>query len=238
LPQPRLRTGFFSLLDSRRGRTQDTKIEAPTSTDVKGRGRPWPLTSPLPRVDLTVVGSVAVDPVSGARIGKGEGFAVLEYAMLRALGVIDATAPVVTTGGRAGVAQHGLKRFPDFASRRARGRDHDPHADNADPGGAALAGTLGDLLGAAFPGKIGLDSVFAGWFEGARRGGKEGRKGGRQGGREVMPPTCACVPPGPVLLSECMYSKPRFSLPWRQYSQSPDRGYSPTRLARPRRLRS
>lgn len=37
-------------------------------------GEPLSLESELPRVDIIVVGSVAVDPVSGARIGKGEGF--------------------------------------------------------------------------------------------------------------------------------------------------------------------
>jgi 5-formyltetrahydrofolate cyclo-ligase len=46
-------------------------------------------------VDLIVAGSVAVNE-SGARIGKGEGFSDLEYALLRECGIVDATAPVVT----------------------------------------------------------------------------------------------------------------------------------------------
>ncbi|KAK3263781.1 hypothetical protein CYMTET_27438, partial [Cymbomonas tetramitiformis] len=48
-------------------------------------------------VDIIVVGSTAVDPITGARLGKGEGFAELEYGMLRQMGVIDETTPVVTT---------------------------------------------------------------------------------------------------------------------------------------------
>jgi 5-formyltetrahydrofolate cyclo-ligase len=50
-----------------------------------------------PRIDLIVVGSVAVVPETGARIGKGEGFAELEYGVLRALGVIDEGTIVATT---------------------------------------------------------------------------------------------------------------------------------------------
>lgn len=47
-------------------------------------------------IDLIVSGSVAVSE-AGARIGKGEGYSDLEYAILRELGLIDAETPVVTT---------------------------------------------------------------------------------------------------------------------------------------------
>ncbi|MFU1782532.1 5-formyltetrahydrofolate cyclo-ligase [Haloarcula japonica] len=47
-------------------------------------------------VDLVVSGSVAVTE-GGARIGKGEGYSDLEYAVLRELGLVDGTTPVVTT---------------------------------------------------------------------------------------------------------------------------------------------
>merc|ERR1712151_1257061 len=49
------------------------------------------------RIDLVVVGSSAVNPENGARVGKGEGFAELEYGMLRLLGQIDENTPVVTS---------------------------------------------------------------------------------------------------------------------------------------------
>jgi 5-formyltetrahydrofolate cyclo-ligase len=47
-------------------------------------------------VDLIVSGSVAVDR-SGSRIGKGEGYSDLEYAILRELGLVDDGTPVATT---------------------------------------------------------------------------------------------------------------------------------------------
>lgn len=47
-------------------------------------------------VDLIVSGSVAVTD-DGARIGKGEGYSDLEYALLDTLGLVDDTTPVVTT---------------------------------------------------------------------------------------------------------------------------------------------
>ena len=50
----------------------------------------------LPRIDLIVVGTVAVTE-EGARVGKGEGYAELEYATLRHMGRIDANVPIATT---------------------------------------------------------------------------------------------------------------------------------------------
>jgi len=50
----------------------------------------------LPTVDLVVSGSVAVT-TEGARVGKGEGYSDLEYAVLRELGAVDADTPVATT---------------------------------------------------------------------------------------------------------------------------------------------
>ena len=47
-------------------------------------------------IDLIVSGSVAVTE-DGARIGKGEGYSDLEYAILRGLGLVDDATPVVTT---------------------------------------------------------------------------------------------------------------------------------------------
>jgi len=47
-------------------------------------------------VDFVVSGSVAVTE-GGARIGKGEGYSDLEYAVLQELGLVDESTPVVTT---------------------------------------------------------------------------------------------------------------------------------------------
>lgn len=94
-PQPRLRTGFFSVLESRM-LPSGSIIEACTSVGVAKYGRPIGLDEKI-KVDLMVIGSVAVDPGTGARLGKGEGFAELEYGMLRYMGAIDDTTLVVTS---------------------------------------------------------------------------------------------------------------------------------------------
>ncbi|XP_027357682.1 5-formyltetrahydrofolate cyclo-ligase-like protein COG0212 isoform X3 [Abrus precatorius] len=93
--KPRLRTGFFSALESNM-LTLDTMKEACTSVGVAKYGRPIGLDEKI-KVDLIVIGSVAVDPSTGARLGKGEGFAELEYGMLRYMGAIDDSTPVVTS---------------------------------------------------------------------------------------------------------------------------------------------
>ncbi|XP_057446036.1 5-formyltetrahydrofolate cyclo-ligase-like protein COG0212 [Lotus japonicus] len=94
-PQPRLRTGFFSVLESDKLSIGTIK-EACTSVGVAKHGRPIGLDEKI-KVDLIVIGSVAVDPRTGARLGKGEGFAELEYGMLRYMGAIDDSTQVVTS---------------------------------------------------------------------------------------------------------------------------------------------
>ena len=58
-------------------------------------GKPVRL-SDVPAIDLIVMGAVAVAP-DGARLGKGGGYADLEYALLREAGRVTARTPVVTT---------------------------------------------------------------------------------------------------------------------------------------------
>jgi len=99
-PQPRLRTGFFSSLQRSAlpgGSINPMAVlnEACTSAGVEKYGRPVSLDAVL-TVNLIVIGSVAVAP-SGARLGKGEGFAELEYGMLRWMKAIDDSTLVVTT---------------------------------------------------------------------------------------------------------------------------------------------
>jgi len=48
-----------------------------------------------------VVGSSCVSP-NGARLGKGEGFAEVEYGIMRLMGAVDENTPVVTTVGATG----------------------------------------------------------------------------------------------------------------------------------------
>jgi len=93
VPTPRLRQGFVLLEPN----------AIPTSkigyaSTIKGSfkfGRLVGLEA-LPKVDLIVIGSVAVTP-DGARLGKGGGYSEIEYAVLRQLGLVDSKTPVVTT---------------------------------------------------------------------------------------------------------------------------------------------
>lgn len=95
VPQPRLRTGLFSKLEP--GEVLPEKYGfAATAGGMKQLARPLTLKD-RPKVDLIVVGSTAVNPENGARIGKGEGFAELEYGMMRDLGMIDENTIIVTT---------------------------------------------------------------------------------------------------------------------------------------------
>lgn len=96
-PQPRLRTGFFSTI---RMDTLPSLVEIDECTNSKGVAK-WgtPVTlNDRYTVDLVVVGSTAVCPETGARVGKGEGFAELEWGILSDQGNLDpATTLVVTT---------------------------------------------------------------------------------------------------------------------------------------------
>lgn len=96
-PQPRLRTGFFSTIQMG---TLPSLVKIDECTNSKGVAK-WgtPVTlNDRYTVDLVVVGSTAVCPETGARVGKGEGFAELEWGILSAQGNLDpATTLVVTT---------------------------------------------------------------------------------------------------------------------------------------------
>ncbi len=89
---PRLREGFLVL---------DPKEIAPTNYErastIKGAfkyGRKVGLD--VPRIDMKVTGSVAVDP-NGGRLGKGHGFSDIEYGILGEIGAISEDTPVATT---------------------------------------------------------------------------------------------------------------------------------------------
>jgi 5-formyltetrahydrofolate cyclo-ligase len=69
-PQPRLRTGFFSSLNLA-SIPEGGVNTACTSAGVAKYGTPLGLDDKV-KVDLLVIGSVAVDPKTGARLGKGE----------------------------------------------------------------------------------------------------------------------------------------------------------------------
>jgi 5-formyltetrahydrofolate cyclo-ligase len=103
-PTPRL-TGAFRKLDPR--------LIPPEHFDDAAtlkRGGEWGedvSLEALPQIDLVVMGAVAVT-CDGRRLGKGHGYADLEYAILRELG--NAPVPVVTT-------VHPLQLLDDFPTQ-------------------------------------------------------------------------------------------------------------------------
>ncbi|XP_045674602.1 methenyltetrahydrofolate synthase domain-containing protein isoform X1 [Phyllostomus hastatus] len=94
VPTPRLRTGLFNRITPPPGATKDVLRKCATSQGVRNYSVPMGLDSRV-LVDLVVVGSVAVSE-KGWRIGKGEGYADLEYAMMASMGAVSQGTPVVT----------------------------------------------------------------------------------------------------------------------------------------------
>jgi 5-formyltetrahydrofolate cyclo-ligase len=93
MPTPRLREGFL-LLDPQL--LPANRLFAASS--IKGAfelGRPIGLDE-LPKIDLLVFGSVAVS-ARGDRVGKGEGYAELEFATLRSLDCVSEDVVIATT---------------------------------------------------------------------------------------------------------------------------------------------
>ena len=61
----------------------------------------------MPRIDLIVTGCVGAG-MDGVRLGKGGGYADLEYAILRRSGKIDADVPIVSTVHPSQVLESGM----------------------------------------------------------------------------------------------------------------------------------
>ncbi|NWX31916.1 MTHSD protein, partial [Notiomystis cincta] len=94
VPTPRLRTGLFNRIVPPAGATKEILRRCATSQGVREYSVPLGLDGKA-KVDLVVVGSVAVSE-KGWRIGKGEGYADMEYAMMVSMGAVQEDTPVVT----------------------------------------------------------------------------------------------------------------------------------------------
>jgi len=94
MPTPRIREGFL-LLDPR-AVPRSAYREAST---ISGAFRWGVKVNPreMPQIDLVVIGSVAVNPGDGARLGKSHGYAELEWGIATALGKASESTPVATT---------------------------------------------------------------------------------------------------------------------------------------------
>ncbi len=55
--------------------------------------KPWD----MPRIDLVIIGSVAVNPNNGRRLGKSHGYAEIEWGIASTLGKVSEDTPVITT---------------------------------------------------------------------------------------------------------------------------------------------
>ncbi|PYZ91628.1 5-formyltetrahydrofolate cyclo-ligase [Salipaludibacillus keqinensis] len=91
VPTPRLKDGFIQVNPENVPLGEEKK--AASLKHILHYGKVTPLKD-LPTVDLLFAGSVAVHP-DGRRIGKGEGYADREYAILRELG--NPPMPVIGT---------------------------------------------------------------------------------------------------------------------------------------------
>lgn len=87
---PKLEKGFI-LLENLRG----NECEASTLSGLRKYGKPISLDK-LPKIDIKVVGSVAVTR-DGGRLGKGTGYFDLGYLVFRELKVLDDSTPIITT---------------------------------------------------------------------------------------------------------------------------------------------
>ncbi|MEZ0319690.1 MAG: 5-formyltetrahydrofolate cyclo-ligase [Pyrobaculum sp.] len=94
MPTPRIKEGFLLLDPSAIPRHAYKEASTITGAFKWGRAaKPWD----LPKVDLVVIGSVAVNPSTGRRLGKSHGYAELEWGILSALGKVGEDTPVATT---------------------------------------------------------------------------------------------------------------------------------------------
>ena len=108
MPTPRIREGFL-LLDPKLIPRKYYRV-ASTIRGAFQFGRKLEIHE-IPSVDLIVIGSVAVD-IYGTRIGKGGGYAELEYGILRELGLVTEDTPIVTTVHDVQVLKEKLPREP------------------------------------------------------------------------------------------------------------------------------
>ncbi|WP_332631270.1 5-formyltetrahydrofolate cyclo-ligase [Halalkalibacter flavus] len=106
VPTPRLKAGFIMIRPEWVPAGEERK--AASLSHMKSYGREIALTE-VPKIDLFFVGSVALHK-DGRRIGKGEGYADREYAIMRELGNPD--VPVIGTVHSAQLTDVDIPRDP------------------------------------------------------------------------------------------------------------------------------
>jgi len=95
VPTPRLRSGLLNHITPPPGAGKQVLRVCASSRGVKEHSQPVGLDAKV-KIDIIVIGSVAVSK-QGERVGKGEGYADLEYAMMRCMGAVTEDTLVVST---------------------------------------------------------------------------------------------------------------------------------------------
>ncbi len=94
VPTPRLASGgLFNRLVAAPGASADDVRRLASRQGIDKESKPIPTAARL-KIDVVVVGAVAVD-VHGRRLGKGEGFADLEFAMAASNGSVSPSSTLV-----------------------------------------------------------------------------------------------------------------------------------------------
>jgi len=96
MPTPKLREGFLLLNPNIIPSRYYGLASSIKGAFIYGRKLGLAELMRMESIDLIVIGSVAVDYM-GTRVGKGGGYAELEYAILREIGKVDDKTPIVTT---------------------------------------------------------------------------------------------------------------------------------------------
>ncbi|XP_054721057.1 methenyltetrahydrofolate synthase domain-containing protein-like isoform X1 [Uloborus diversus] len=95
VPTPRLRSGLFNKITPPPNPSKHVLRICSSSEGVKSYSSKVGLNSKV-TVDVVIIGSVAVS-LNGRRIGKGEGYADMEFAMMATMGAVNSNTPVITT---------------------------------------------------------------------------------------------------------------------------------------------
>lgn len=95
VPIPRLKSGLFLHVIPPAGSQKENLKAMATRDGLQQHGKSLGIDSNV-KVDLVVLGAVCVSR-DGYRIGKGEGFADLEFAMMMRMGAVNNETIIVTT---------------------------------------------------------------------------------------------------------------------------------------------
>ncbi|XP_023244890.1 methenyltetrahydrofolate synthase domain-containing protein [Copidosoma floridanum] len=96
IPRPRLLSGLFYRVKSAADLPEEEAKDVVVRYDIKQVQTPINFHSKDLKVDMLVLGSVCVNK-AGYRIGEGEGFVDLEYAILSKMKAVDENTIIVTT---------------------------------------------------------------------------------------------------------------------------------------------